>query len=468
VAAPIERRSAARACYQLCFKINLATDPQRNVTLLSQTIFACVTELSQWDGDDRRAAFRRIILPIRMSIKPPNIRFVCAILLLALAANLAPSSAVSAEVRSATDAIAPAGPVTLGDQLENLGRIYQSKANPIVQEFWLLGRYHGQQHWSDGSNGRYEEAFENRRLRMGFQGKFFNKLTLHAQMVSGTDLEPFYNGFTELWLQWSFSEALNLTVGQQKHRFTHDRNVSSRYMNYLERSMLTNMFALDYTPAATISGKMGAFSYYTGLFSNGTGPSMGNAFTQFNSGWSYLASATWDFGKSLGTDAAALNLGYLYSDLDVQATNMNRFTNGLSAALIFTEGPFSLVTEATSGLGGGQGSVHGINLQPGVFLTDKLQLVARYQYAISEEPRGIRAQRRYERFVGFNNGRNYQAGYVGVNYHIAKHRLKLMTGVEYSKLDNLDVWTSSVAFRFFFGPHSKGPFPMAQTLDGFW
>ncbi|MBL9181303.1 MAG: hypothetical protein JNN17_04125 [Verrucomicrobiaceae bacterium] len=117
-------------------------------------------------------------------------------------------------------AVAAPAPQNLGEMLENLGRIYSDKNNPIVQEFWLLGRYHGQQHWTDGSNGQYEESFENRRLRMGFQGRFFNKLTLHAQMVSGTDLEPFYNGFTELWAQWSFSDALNFTVGQQKHRFT--------------------------------------------------------------------------------------------------------------------------------------------------------------------------------------------------------------------------------------------------------
>ncbi|MBK8094710.1 MAG: hypothetical protein IPK32_22755 [Verrucomicrobiaceae bacterium] len=369
---------------------------------------------------------------------------------------------------SLSEALAPSAPTTLGDQLENLGRIYQNKENPIMQEFWLLGRYHGQQHWSDSSNGQYEEAFESRRLRLGFQGKFFNKLTLHAQAVSGTDLEPFYNGFTELWAQWSFAEALNLTIGQQKHRFTHDRNVSSRYINYLERSMLTNMFALDYTPAVTLSGKIGAFSYYTGIFSNATGPSMGNSFTKFNSGWSYLASATWDFGKKFGTDAAALNLGYLYSDLDPQATNMNRFTNGLNAALILTDGPFALVTEATAGLGGARGSVGGINLQPSVFLTDKLQLVARYQFAKADDPRGIRAQRRYERFVGLNNGDRYHAAYVGLNYHIAKHRIKLMSGIEYTKLDKVDCWTGSVAFRFFFGPHSKGPFPMAQTLDGIW
>jgi hypothetical protein len=398
---------------------------------------------------------------------PPSIRALTAGVLILLALS-SPAVAATLDAQTANAAITKEQPVTLGDQLENLGRVYQSKTNPVVQEFWLLGRYHVQQHWIDGSNGQYEEALENRRLRMGFQGKFFNKLTLHAQMVSGTDLMPFYNGFTELWAQWSFSDAFNLTVGQQKHRFTHDRNVSSRYMNYLERAMLTNMFALDYTPAVTISGKSGRWNYYTGIFSNATGPSMGNSFTKLNSGWSYLASLTCDLGHPAGLDAAHLNVSYLYSDFDAQATNLNRFYNGFSTALILAEGPMSLVTEVTSGLGGTRGAAHGINFQPGIFLTDTLQFVARYQFAFSERETGLTAQRRYERNVGLNTGDRYHSTYLGLNYHIAKHRLKLMTGVEYAKMNERDSWMGCVAFRFFFGPHSKGPFPMAQTLDGIW
>ncbi|WP_322279353.1 porin [Prosthecobacter sp.] len=401
-----------------------------------------------------------------MSFPCPSVT--CITVLVALAALSLPCEAATLDTRTVSTAIAPTPTATLGEQLENLGRVYQDKNNPVVQEFWLLGRYHAQQHWIDGSNGRYEESLENRRLRMGFQGKFFNKLTLHAQMVSGTDLEPFYNGFTELWAQWSFNDALNLTIGQQKHRFTHDRNISSRYINYLERGMLTNMFGLDYTPAVTLSGKGGRFSYYTGLFSNATGPSMGNSFTKLNSGWSYLASLTYDLGHPAGLDAAHLNVSYLYSDFNARATNLNRFYNGFSTALILAEGPMSLVTEITSGLGGTRGAAHGINFQPGIFLTDKLQLVGRYQFAFSERETGLSAQRRYERNVGLNTGDRYHAGYLGLNYHIARHRLKIMTGAEYAKMNGQDSWMGMVAFRFFFGPHSKGPFPMAQTLDGVW
>lgn len=339
---------------------------------------------------------------------PSSIRL--SIWALLLSAALPVQAAADSANGSLAAALAPAQPLTLGETLENLGRIHSDKDNPVLQEFWLLGRYHGHQHWSDGSTGQYEESWENRRLRAGFQARLFHKLTLHAQMVSGPDLEPFYNGFTELWVQWAFHEALQLTVGQQKHRFTHDRNISSRYINYLERSMFTNMIGLDYTPAVTLSGRFGKFSYYTGFFSNATGPSMGNSFTKLNSGLSYIATLTYDLGKPLGMDGAFLNVGYLRSDASRNATNLNRFEHGLAAALILTEGPVSLVTELTSGLGGVRGDAHGLNFQPGIYLTDKLQLVGRYQLAGSDQPTGLQAQRRYEREVGLNRGEIYKAG----------------------------------------------------------
>ena len=108
-----------------------------------------------------------------------------------------------------------------------LGLLHRDDASAVLQELWVLGRYHGQYHWSDGDSGE-DSGWEHRRFRVGGQARLFQKLTLHAQMVSGSDFEPFYNGFTELWASWRFNDAATLTIGQQKHRFTHDRNVSSR------------------------------------------------------------------------------------------------------------------------------------------------------------------------------------------------------------------------------------------------
>jgi phosphate-selective porin OprO/OprP len=378
-----------------------------------------------------------------------------------------PLSAGESTPPKASEILSPtlATPTSLGEKWENLGRIYQSDTNPILQEFWILGRYHGQYHWSEGSAGE-SDAYETRRHRLGFQTRLFEKLSLHAQMVSGSDFEPFYGGFTELWAQWAFSEKIALTLGQQKHRFTHDRNVSSRYINYLERSMMTNMFGADYTPAVTLLGRIDRLTYYTGLFSNATGTDMGEAFTDFNSGYSYLAAAYYDLGKSLGTDTANLYLSYLHSEANDNATNLNRFDNGIATSLILTKGSGALVTEVTAGLGSDDGDAVALNFQPSYFITDNLQIAGRYQLASSNNPEGLKSQRRYERPAGLPAGDLYQAAYIGLNYHIAKHRLKLMTGLEYATLGGEEVWTASTMVRFFFGPHSGGPFPMNQMQSG--
>lgn len=354
-------------------------------------------------------------------------------------------------------------PISLGEKLENLGRLYKNDENPVLQEWWFLGRYHGQAVDVDGDNAHFDD-WENRRFRIGSQAKLFEKMTLHAQMVSGFDMNPFYNGFTELWTQWAFDDAFAITVGQQKHRFTHDRNVSSRYLQTLERSMLTNMFNADYTPAITASGKTDSFAYYTGFFSNATSSDMWDSFTELDSGVSFLASGTWDVKKKIELDEAFVNVCYLYSDANENATNLNRFRDGLSTALILTEGPTSLVSELLAGLRSENGDAIGINIQPGYFFTEKLQLATRYQLAYADESNGLVAQRRYERNVGLSTGDRYQSGYVGLNYYIAKHRIKWMSGVEYSDMNGQDALTLSFAFRTFWGPHSNGPFPMAKTL----
>lgn len=351
----------------------------------------------------------------------------------------------------------------LGESWENLGLIHRDLDHPTVQEFWLLGRYHGQNYWADGSAGS-DTGYESRRLRFGAQARLFDRLQLHAQMVAGPDLDPIYNGFTELWAMWTFRPEFSLAVGQQKHRFTHDRNASSRYINYLERSRMTNMLRADYTPAVTIQGQVGKLSYYTGVFSNATGPDMARAFTRFDSGWSYLGAAYLDITDRLGTDTAFLYGSYFHSEANENATNLDVFRNGVSTAFIVTEGPYSLVTEVTLGLDFEGSNAIGLNLQPGYFITDEIQFVLRYQISGSDGSEGLLPQSRYERPAGLPPGDLYQAGYAGLNFYIARHRLKLMTGIEYSNMNGKDLWTASTMCRFYFGPHSGGAFPMNRML----
>ncbi len=350
----------------------------------------------------------------------------------------------------------------------SLGLLHRDPDAKFLNELWVLGRYHGQYYWADGSDGD-DEGWDNRRFRLGTQMRLFGNLTLHAQTVAENDpddFDPEYNGFTELWAGWRFDEAFMLTIGQQKHRFSHDRNVSSRYINTIERAQLTNMFRADYTPAVTASGRIGPWSYYGGAFTNKAGPDMVGAFSDFDSGYSLLGSVTRDLGKALGTDTAFLNVSAVHSDATQEATNLNYFDTGLASALILTDGSWSLVSEAKAGLGNANGDAVGLQVQPGWFLTDNWQIVGRYQYAWSDGDDGLRAQGRYETLAGMTTGDSYQAGYLGLNHYLAGYRVRALYGVEYSTLDDRDCWTFAVMFRVFFGPHSRGPFPMGDTLPG--
>lgn len=355
----------------------------------------------------------------------------------------------------------------LGERLNDLGLLYRDDQAPVLQEFWLLGRYHGQYHDTETGQGE-DSGWEDRRARFGFQARMLDKLTLHFQAISGPDFDPKYNGFSELWVRWSFSSALQLTIGQQKHRVTHDRNVSSRYLNYMERSLFTNMMALDYTPAITLSGRKGKLEYYTGFFTNATSDDIQDAFTANNSGVSFIAATTYDLGTLFGADTAYFYGSYVHSDPKANATNLTRFDDAVSGALILTKGSASLVTELTAGLGGTRDDAHGLNIQPSYYLTDKLQVVGRYQIASSDSPTGLSSQRRYERPAGLPAGDSYRATYLGLNYYLANHRLKFMVGYEDAAMDGRHARTGFAGFRMYVGPHSSAPFPGNKMLKGRW
>ncbi len=386
----------------------------------------------------------------------------------ALAQNPAPQSPeitryLTAPLVDESSTIGKDTPLSIEDKIDHLGRVYKDQNNQTFQELWLLGRYHGQYHWTEANTGE-DNGYETRRFRLGAQAKMLQQLTVHAQMVSGSNIDPFYDGFTELWAQWAFSPEVALTIGQQKNRFTHDRNVSSRYLNYLERAMLTNMFNVDYTPSITVQGKVDAVTYYSGFFTNATGRDIGEAFVEFDSGWSHITQVYYDLRQGLGMDNVTLYGSYIHSDYNDNATTMNYFENGVSGAVILHKGQFALINEITGGIGNEHGNAAGLNFQPSYFFTKKWQIVARYQLAHSNGNQGLNPQVRYERPAGFQSGDRYQAGYLGLDYYIALHRLKLMSGIEYATMSGQEAWTTSLMLRFYFGPHSGGPFPMNRIL----
>ncbi|MBP7950251.1 MAG: hypothetical protein KA004_11390 [Verrucomicrobiales bacterium] len=329
------------------------------------------------------------------------------------------------------------------DQLWGLATLYQNDRSPILEELAVTGRYQGQFWAVDGPDGN-DSDWENRRFRLGLQAAMFDKrLTLKSEIVSG--FHPggeFYEGFIELYAAWKASEAFTLTIGKQKPKFSHEWSQSSRFILTFERNSLINSFQPDYAPGVTASGRVGVFSYYAGVFSNVVAKEFGG----FNGGWSWLAGIGIDVKDAIGTEKADLRLDCIHSEIDEQDTIFTRYDNGLALSLHLKQGAWTLTPELLAGFG--DASNWALVLTPTYDFTKKLQAVVRYQLGLSDGD-AFPTQRRYEREAGLGNGDVYNAIYAGLNYYIYGHKLKLMTGVEWSNLSGGggDSWTCFAGVR---------------------
>ncbi len=324
------------------------------------------------------------------------------------------------------------------DKIWSLATLYKNKENPVIQKLAFTGRYHGQYGWLDSDQGNYDD-WENRRFRLGLNAQLFQDFELKGEMFgdlnSGGD---FYEGFTEVFLAWKPDDAFNLTVGKQKPRFSLDWSTTSREIMTFERNIMINNFGIDYETGVSASGKIGNFSYFTGVFNNDVGgPGDESEFGDLGGGFSYIASASYDLKDVTGLEKTVLRGDFLHSEHDGEDDLLTKFDNGLAASVALKQGRLGLTAETVYGEGD-KGDLWGFYLTPSWDITKKLQVVARYTYAHSGDD-VLRAQSRYERraedLTDGGNGGTYNAGYLGINYFLYGHKLKLMTGVEFSNMD---------------------------------
>ncbi len=326
-------------------------------------------------------------------------------------------------------------------KLWDLATLHKDDSNPILQEFKLRGRYHGQYHIVDGGQDT-EDNWEDRRFRFGFDAKMFEKkVEVRVDFQSNDGFRDLYDGLVDAYVKWKPVDSFSVTVGRMKPQIGYyDFVQSTNAQPTFERSQIFNQLSIDRTAGISLEGKVNSFTWQAGVYSNAIDADRNDfdeAFGEFNGGWSSTLGVGYDFSKTLGVKKADFRIDWLHSERDPEAGVLNRYDDVISSTFWVQDGLWSTVAEgfyATGGQGT-DGDVFGGFLQ-GTYdvIPKKLQLVGRYSFAYGDGDRSVRRQTRYESFVVDGRGNQYQAFYLGGQYFINGDKLKFLAGAEYADL----------------------------------
>lgn len=369
---------------------------------------------------------------------------------------------------------------TACDALWNCAILYKNKENPILQEFALQGRIHVQYAVGSSNQGNFNsgdlqelgvETWGNvdvRRWYMGFKSTLFQNLKVQGHAIINPDWGPVYGGLFDLYATWGVNEQLQINAGKLETKFSKEYEISSREIVTLERSLLVNQLSPGRLTGAWVNGKnvAGPWIYEFGVY----GADIQEEFTEFQGGAIILGKLGYDLTNASGFDKALVGLHWMHST-DPGDAGAKPYDNSFALTGDVKQGRWAATADLlyASGRNDVTGAdipnVWGISIIPTFDITKKLQLVARYQFASSQEDNGLKLQNRYELtasdLIGHSgkavSGDQYQAAYLGLNYYLCGQKLKVMTGLEYAHMldhagdgGEYDGWTWTSGLRLFF------------------
>jgi phosphate-selective porin OprO/OprP len=327
------------------------------------------------------------------------------------------------------------GPASIYDRIWGLADIYRDDSNRIVQRVQFSGRYQHEFAKLDADEGEHDE-WNVRRMRLGPKVTFLRTFVFHTEVeLNPQEHDPLYVRLTDAYIQWSPTSRAVLTVGKQGVPFTMDGSTSSKDLLTIDRSNLANniWFPQEYIPGASVSGRVGAWSYRGGLYSAGRS---NRELGEFSGGVFTLGSLGYDLGRRLGMKEAVVTGSYVYQDPDPDNTFTRQLEHVGSVGLRMEVGRWGLRGDLSGARGYlGQPDLWAAMAMPYVSLTGKLQLVGRYTFLESGGPNGVRLAT-YESRVVPGRGDAYHELYAGANYYLYGHRLKIQTGVQFADLDD--------------------------------
>ena len=337
--------------------------------------------------------------------------------------------------------------------LWDIPQLYSNKDSDLINDLKLVGRYQWQYGDVDFDNGDFSDS-ETRRFRLGTEAKILGgDWKVKGEINVDDDFSPFYKSLEEAYIKYQGSDLFNVTIGRQKPAWSYEWSTSSRKILTFERSLLTNQLAPKKTTGINLSGSIDNWSYSLGVYNGDIDEEFGD-FEE--AGEFVIASLGYDYSDSSSFDKAAWRFDILHNnDENNNAAKAYENSFSLNHSLSINKLALNSVLIHASGY---SDDADGLILLPTYELSDKLQLVGRYTYANGDND-GLRAQKRYERKVPLSDGGygdNYQSFYLGLNYYLNDHKLKFMSGIEYSDMDggadggDYDGVTIFSGFRLYF------------------
>lgn len=266
---------------------------------------------------------------------------------------------------------------------------------------------------------------------------------------------------------------MNISVGKTKVKFTREQEISSNNILTIERSLLSNVLFPGELTGAWVSGK-GIGNYW--LYELGVyGNDRAREFSDGDGGTIVLGKIGYDYSEQMGFDTAVASVHFMHNtepgyqptaSLEYTPGQSPLFTESIALTNEITQGRFGLITdivfgrgfEGTASVNGAnvavdQSNVIGISVIPSYFIADGLQLVGRLQVATAKDANDLRVSSRYERLENSDSrGNTYASAYLGLNYYIYGNKLKLMNGLEFSKMGGgeFEGYTYMSGLRFSF------------------
>ncbi len=281
---------------------------------------------------------------------------------------------------------------------------------------------------STGSTDVSTWGFENKRTRMTFSGNIVDSSwTYNVSTYFAYDNNAEFDGsLANAFVNKDFGNGFSLTAGQFQNQSGAEQGTDAGNLQFIERSTVSYLFGLGYTQGMAVNYTSDQFrmtaSYNTGAFTGNDTWGAGSPDTDasFGGRLEYKCAGTWaqfaDQQSWRGEESGFLLGGGIANETNSTSADDSVLTWTVDGTYDFGGANISAAFFARD-FGDATADQTGYTVSGGVFVSDDMELVARYEFASND---------------GAPSSSDWSAMAAGMNWYFSKNTAKLNTSVGYS------------------------------------